>query len=854
MEAIGAGANVLAFVVLGLKSAKVVYETFSAIKDGPEIVQQLAKDCRQLHSLLTWVRQSQVAASDPALLQQAQQGAQELQELANSIQNLRLSPADRFSGQCWKRLKVLVKEKDLIRIDNRLLQIALLLSTRISVLSSDLTFEVKAVSEELIQRAQSLDTSIQQQFNLQTTRLVELDDSISSALGDQGTIQQGFESLEKTIQAGTAINTENISSIQAMLQEIRESILASSSNAVPIAEASDGSDQDSLHRQAELNENSLVSQQLLASLDRLDGLVDERRTCINAYEEEDALAESVMDDLQQLLRSIKEYKSPVDRTENLHPSVRMNIPREPGMKVRQIRTFDQKDVGIGKLNLVISKRNRSSAEETDDDRGHNKRQRTDYSMTLTFLPKKPQDRHMVVASLLQRQSPFGGVVSISNLMVNRVRPEGSPVFELVRNGDLGGLQQMFEQNLASPRDHDEHGASLLMYSMGQPEMCKFLISCGLDVDHVGYSTAISKIARRGDPKCALQIDVYHMDGTTGDHRRRTNQCRRLLLEAGADPTLDLTTDGVGHFLERASSDLNDPEAIRIAWNPDLTGHIADINKTKFGSDSRSPFIYILAEITGDDLLRRNFLDTLISMGADIRARTDKGESCLHICFICISYFHDTSDVITLKWLVERGADPFAVDNGGVSVSDLAYSMGAEMGEDWGSYYGDLWDVVLHSCGYTISEFRSRQYRREANYSRWYSRNDFESLWSGRETECPYWDDNPWPPFQSGEMESDDIKWKTFVANIDKEINQKNDTGGLEVWASHRRRIGESVDISQHRLNETNQGTNQSQTIVSDSFDWIGERNTEVQEIDNEQRMSPDTWQYERMHLENPWID
>lgn len=38
MEAIGAGANILTFVVLALNTAKTTYETLSAVKDGPEIV------------------------------------------------------------------------------------------------------------------------------------------------------------------------------------------------------------------------------------------------------------------------------------------------------------------------------------------------------------------------------------------------------------------------------------------------------------------------------------------------------------------------------------------------------------------------------------------------------------------------------------------------------------------------------------------------------------------------------------------------------------------------------------------------------------------------------------------------
>jgi hypothetical protein len=135
MEAIGVGANVLAFVILGLKSAQVVYETCSAIKDGPEILQQLERDVRQMHSILTWVSQSQTAAKDPPLLDHARQSVRELQDLETAVQKLRLSPSDRFTGRAWKRFRVVLSEKDLARFSSRVSQKTGLLNARIAALT-----------------------------------------------------------------------------------------------------------------------------------------------------------------------------------------------------------------------------------------------------------------------------------------------------------------------------------------------------------------------------------------------------------------------------------------------------------------------------------------------------------------------------------------------------------------------------------------------------------------------------------------------------------------------------------------------------------------------------------------------
>lgn len=52
MEAIGTGASTLAFVLLALKSAKVIHESLTVIKDAPRIVRELAQDIQLLQSVL----------------------------------------------------------------------------------------------------------------------------------------------------------------------------------------------------------------------------------------------------------------------------------------------------------------------------------------------------------------------------------------------------------------------------------------------------------------------------------------------------------------------------------------------------------------------------------------------------------------------------------------------------------------------------------------------------------------------------------------------------------------------------------------------------------------------------------
>lgn len=140
-----------------------------------------------------------------------------------------------------------------------------------------------------------------------------------------------------------------------------------------------------------------------------------------------------------------------------------------------------------------------------------------------------------------------------------------------------------------------------------------------------------------------------------------------------------------------------------------------------------------------------------ALGVDIRDCDDRGLTCLHICLnrpALIGDLHE--DFNTIKCLVESGANPYAISNNGTSVGQVAYRWRRRIG----NYVGDLWDAVLQNCGFDVSQFRPKNHRRYAKYTNSYCRKHFEALWEGRESECPYWDDEPWPPLEPGEIDYD----------------------------------------------------------------------------------------------------
>ena len=135
MEALGAGANILAFVVVGLECAKGIYSTLSAVKDGPQIVQRVANNVLQLHWILEQLQQSRAAVQDTALYGQVRLCVEGLSSLSKVLNNLQALPNERITGRFWKRLKIVLSEKNLDTLRVQIEQQAALLSLRLNILS-----------------------------------------------------------------------------------------------------------------------------------------------------------------------------------------------------------------------------------------------------------------------------------------------------------------------------------------------------------------------------------------------------------------------------------------------------------------------------------------------------------------------------------------------------------------------------------------------------------------------------------------------------------------------------------------------------------------------------------------------
>jgi hypothetical protein len=174
------------------------------------------------------------------------------------------------------------------------------------------------------------------------------------------------------------------------------------------------------------------------------------------------------------------------------------------------------------------------------------------------------------------------------------------------------------------------------------------------------------------------------------------------------------------------------------------------------------------------------LALLLDRGADIHARDWTGGTCLHACV------HNTDIEMSkgglenarsgLIYLIRRGADVFALEGRGISVSQKAYSRcfpGAS------SANGDLWDSVLADCSFDVEQFPRTYGRRRVAYRHGYTRESFEQLWKGQEHLCPYYYDEETltSDSETGESTYDDLDDRSDEENHHYDSSSDSEDGG-----------------------------------------------------------------------------
>ena len=160
MEAVGAGAGVIAFAGVALDSIKVIVEIISSVKSQPQQVQSFSAAIQNLDLLLQKVSQSSAVRS--ASHETDLEGLwiivrlckEDVKRYERTIRRVTIVRNDSKAGRAWKHVKTILKEKDFQQMREELLQHASIINTHLCLLqmtyAQDTSTQIREQNSRLV--------------------------------------------------------------------------------------------------------------------------------------------------------------------------------------------------------------------------------------------------------------------------------------------------------------------------------------------------------------------------------------------------------------------------------------------------------------------------------------------------------------------------------------------------------------------------------------------------------------------------------------------------------------------------------------------------------------------------------
>ncbi|MCJ1432884.1 hypothetical protein MMC27_002242 [Xylographa pallens] len=297
-----------------------------------------------------------------------------------------------------------------------------------------------------------------------------------------------------------------------------------------------------------------------------------------------------------------------------------------------------------------------------------------------IVPKAPHATKLA-AYFEQIVTSHGSSMLNPKILFHCIRPLDSAIFHVAARGTLAELLALLQTREALLNDCDEFGRSILNYALSKSnvQICRFLTKHNY-ADANAVEQVVSDYPHRTyRPLFGLYEKLSNLDSEESSCRI---DCQRILLEAGADPTIH--TDGSSPFLEIASSGT----LAALRWMLDADPYI-DLEQRDDQGRTALMLLILHASRGGMHVHQEEIYDmamTLLDHGADINASDINGKGCVETaCDVSLRFHHLEKETSKRLWrllvlLIDRGYDIYRTDCKKLSVCESALK--SDLARQW----------------------------------------------------------------------------------------------------------------------------------------------------------------------------
>ncbi|KAF2786022.1 ankyrin [Melanomma pulvis-pyrius CBS 109.77] len=731
MEVVGVAASAVTLFGVAVKGTEALYNTISGFRNVSLRTESLGSAVRNLRALLTQLENNDAIAEDTLALKEFRDLLKDydvdIRRHENDLRRIQSNPLDSKTKRLSKKLKGAISgDKDLLRILAELTQCCTVLGTRLNLLlcNTTLTLRNNVLDLRMASSARAVHDVSQSKLLLeQSVNVSAIHGNMENVTTSMDEIHEAVITMTQRMERMPQVSDKQNNDIRNLLLALQDQISGLSNSSTGSRNAS----QSASTHSSEDDERAGKESELKRSIESLQSLASQKEGNVHGEQ-----AESIITDLEYILKIVSasadnRHITPPKRNFEAFSATEDIDPRSKPVangKVSQKRKT--KIVTAREYDVIVELSQRTFSDSNGDQNQDTDRSSMIETITRVKVLENSEYPTMLVAYLRHVQAHNGFSTLNPVISIGKILPDDSSLFAIVSHGDVDGLKRLLLQRQCTLRDRDSFGTPLLHYAMTQPSMCKFLIEHGADVDE------IASVSHEREFQYPPLLSKIHNDvDEEDDHLQAIIECRRLLLQAGADPTIRDSGDKTT-LMECASSGTVD--SLRAV----LDLGVPFINLEDKNEHGQTALLLAAMNFAyGSDVM---FIKLLLERGANIHARDHLGRTCLHHA---AGTFRRPDrlelDVAVLVLLIEHHADIFATDYRGRSIFAHAYECDHER-LPMGGYRGDLWDAVLVRCGYSmyIRSVRTRV----CHFTERYTQEHFARLWKGREHECPYFSDPP----------------------------------------------------------------------------------------------------------------